>query len=416
MCEVPLKPQTIRLMDVWLGRICCFLLTLLRRICVALSGDVLTSHPISKILFLKLIEQGATVLAAGAIQRAVDMVGRENVYFCVFAENREILDVLNMIPKGNVFTLRHHNFFVFVRDVFSLLGKVRRLKIDAVIDMEFFSRASAIIAFLTGAEKRVGFHRFTSEAPYRGDLMTHRIQYNPYIHTAIAYGLLVDALEADSTEIPLLKRKRDTIDFHLPVFIPGDDELRRVRSMLREAFGGGEVNGRIVILNPNASDMLPIRRWPEARFVELAGMILDKFPDVQIILTGSPSEEKSIAELQRKISSRRVASLAGKTTLRDLIVLYTFGRVLVTNDSGPAHFASLTPIHRVILYGPETPLLFGALGENSHVVYANFACSPCVNVFNHRFSPCKESRCMEAITTEEVFSVVVKCLEGQCGI
>jgi ADP-heptose:LPS heptosyltransferase len=31
-------------------------------------------------------------------------------------------------------------------------------------------------------------------------------------------------------------------------------------------------------------------------------------------------------------------------TLRDLLVLYTLADVLVTNDSGPGHFSSLTPI------------------------------------------------------------------------
>ena len=42
----------------------------------------------------------------------------------------------------------------------------------------------------------------------------------------------------------------------------------------------------------------------------------------------------------------------------DLLVLYMRREILVTNDSGPAHFASLTPIHVASLFGPETPALF----------------------------------------------------------
>ena len=49
--------------------------------------------------------------------------------------------------------------------------------------------------------------------------------------------------------------------------------------------------------------------------------------------------------------------LAGKTTLRQVLVLYARSEILVTNDSGPAHFASMTPIHVVTLFGPETPAL-----------------------------------------------------------
>ena len=42
-------------------------------------------------------------------------------------------------------------------------------------------------------------------------------------------------------------------------------------------------------------------------------------------------------------------------------MLYTLSELLITNDSGPAHFASMTPITVITLFGPETPLLFRAL-------------------------------------------------------
>ncbi len=46
--------------------------------------------------------------------------------------------------------------------------------------------------------------------------------------------------------------------------------------------------------------------------------------------------------------------------MRELLTLYTLASVLVTNDSGPAHFASPTPVHTIVLFGPEPPLLFGS--------------------------------------------------------
>ena len=105
-----------------------------------------------------------------------------------------------------------------------------------------------------------------------------------------------------------------------------------------------------------------------------------------------------------------MTTLAGKTSLRELLVLYTLADVLVTNDSGPAHFASLTNIESVVLFGPETPKLFGAIGPGFHAVYAKLACSPCVNAFNHRFSPCTDNLCMQSITPEEVYGRVKECL------
>src|SRR5690242_14698532 len=105
-----MHPTTVRRIDAWLGRPLCFGLTLARR-----AGSLLRTfradtskapRPPRRILILKLIEQGATVLAYRAIERAVQAVGRENVYFLVFARNRAILDLLDLIPPENVLAVR----------------------------------------------------------------------------------------------------------------------------------------------------------------------------------------------------------------------------------------------------------------------------------------------------------------------
>ena len=129
----------------------------------------------TKILFVKFAEQGSTVLAYHAICRAVEMVGRENIYFLVFQENRFILDVMNLIPKENVVTVSHKNILDAGLHALRALKRIRQLEIDAAIDLEFFSRSSAALTFLSGAKSRVGFHTFFGEGPYRGDLMTHRL-------------------------------------------------------------------------------------------------------------------------------------------------------------------------------------------------------------------------------------------------
>ena len=405
-----MKPETIRIIDIWMGRLACFVLTGVRRIQDAVLSDSADPQPVKKILFLKLIEQGATVLAYSALKRAVEMVGRENVYFCVFEENRPILDILELVPPENVFPIRHQTFGVFLWDVWHMLEQVWRLRIDATVDMEFFARASAILSFLTGARRRVGLHRFTSEAPYRGDLLTHRVQYNPYLHTAKFYHLLVEALTVNPEDLPLLKLDIGAFNETLPVFTPGERESKRVRELLKDEFKARE-NGPIILLNPNASDMLPLRKWPTERFVALGKMVLAQHPEVWLVITGAPSERVAAEEVSRQIGSARVASFAGKTTLRELLVLYSLADILVTNDSGPGHFASLTPINSIVMYGPETPALFGAIGGRFQVIHPQLACSPCVNVFNHRFSPCRNNLCMQSISVEDVFRKVKACLQ-----
>src|SRR5262249_6069255 len=103
----------------------------------------------------------------------------------------------------------------------------------------------------------------------------------------------------------------------------------------------------------------------------------------------------------------------GKTTLRQLLVLYMRSEILVTNDSGPAHFASLTPIHVVTLFGPETPALFAARSPNTTTLWAGITCSPCVNAYNNRQSVCRNNLCMQAITVDNVFEKVTRIYDSR---
>ena len=89
--------------------------------------------------------------------------------------------------------------------------------------------------------------------------------------------------------------------------------------------------------------------------------------------------------------------------------------ILVTNDSGPAHFAALTAVDVVALFGPETPLLYSAPGPRSHPVWAGIACSPCVNAFNNRQTSCRDNVCMKAITVDQVHGVASRIFRERTG-
>jgi ADP-heptose:LPS heptosyltransferase len=108
-----------------------------------------------------------------------------------------------------------------------------------------------------------------------------------------------------------------------------------------------------------------------------------------------------------------VLSVAGRTTLREVMVLYTLADVLVTNDSGPGHFSAMTSIDSVILFGPASPRQFGPLGPRSHPLTAELACSPCANVYNHRRSPCTNNVCMQKLTVDQVYAQVRSCLTAR---
>ena len=100
-----------------------------------------------------------------------------------------------------------------------------------------------------------------------------------------------------------------------------------------------------------------------------------------------------------------VINFAGHVHFEELPALYHVSDVMVTNDSGPGHFSAVTPLPTVVLYGPETPALYGSLGK-SIPIYAQLACSPCVSAANHRKTPCIDNQCLQVIQVSEVLKAM----------
>lgn len=393
---------TLQKIDRWFGVPLCFALTIVRKLFTRSPGP--GPAKVGSILFVKLAEQGSTVLAYPALQRAAQMVGKENVYFICFEENRFILDLLEVIPEGNVITICAKSMPQLTTSTLAAMRRMWQLQLDAAIDMEFFARGSAAITFLSGAKSRVGFHGVYGAGPYRGDLMTHRLLYNPHLHTTSMFQILVESLRVDPAQLPTLGFKPPSSENCFPPFTTRPEEVAKVKALIPQ-----DTNEHpVILLNPNASDLLPLRQWPRQRYLDLAKRLLEKFPEVQIGFTGAPNEAEPIAALVRELNSPRCIVFAGKTSLRQLMVLYTMCEVLVTNDSGPAHFASLTGINVVTLFGPETPHLFAARTPRNVALWAGLSCSPCVNAYNNRQSTCRNNLCMQQISVDQVFNEVCR--------
>jgi ADP-heptose:LPS heptosyltransferase len=400
--------RAMRRIDRWIGVPVCAFLTLVRRLDDLVFRRRPTTSP-NRIAVIKLAEQGATVLAYPALSRASELVGRENLFFVVFSENRFILDLMDVVPAENVLAIRTGSLLRTLLDILGVVVRMHAKRIDATVDFEFFARSSAILSYLSGARSRAGFHAFAGEASYRGDLMTHRLSFNPLLHASQIFRVEVEALTMPAERFPAC----DTIppdEIPLPAYLPDPERVAEVEEILREALGRDTVPP-LILLNANCSDLLPLRRWEPERYVDLAGRLLERYEDLAIVLTGSPGEASAARDLANRICSDRCVSLAGKTTMDQLLTLYCRSELMVTNDSGPAHYATLTSIDVIALFGPETPAVFGARTPRSHVLWAGIACSPCVNAFNDRQSSCKDNLCMQRIGVDDVFELARQVFE-----
>lgn len=400
--------KTLRRVDSWIGIPVCAVLTLVRKLAAPFARR--PAGRVERILFIKLAEQGSTVLAYPALRRAVDELGAENVYFVAFAPNRFILDAMEIIPPENVIPIRTGGALGTLVSTLSTILALRRMRIDATVDLEFFARSTAILGCLTGAKRRVGLHAFAGDGPWRGDLMTHRLVYNPHLHTAQTFDTAVQALGQPAGRFPAFDVVPAPLDeLPRPRIEPRAEELAEVEELIRAVTGRGEAPP-LVLLNANCSDLMPLRKWDDANYVELARRLLDRHPALFIGFTGAPDEAPAVQALVDRIGSDRCVSFAGRTSMRQLLILYELAEVLVTNDSGPAHFASATSVDVVVFFGPETPKLFHGLSSRNHVVWARTACSPCVSAYNNRVSKCTDNVCMKRIGVDEVFESVCALL------
>ena len=147
---------------------------------------------------------GSAILVDPAMRKLKKETGAE-LYFAIFKKNKVSLDLLGTIPNENIYTIRAHTLSAFVIDTFKFFFWTRKRKIDAVIDLELFSRFTALLAGFSGAPYKIGFHAYYNEGLYRGNFLSHKVAYNPHIHIAKNFIALINALLSSKEEIPYSK-------------------------------------------------------------------------------------------------------------------------------------------------------------------------------------------------------------------
>lgn len=362
-----------------------------------------------KLLFIELSEMGSAILVDPAMRNA-QARGAE-LFFLIFKSNRASLTLLNTVKPENIFTIDSSSLGGLIKDTLKFLLIARKYRIDTVIDLELFSRFTALLTGLCGARRRVGYHIFHGEGLWRGFMLTRKVHYNPHIHITKNFLSLIHAAFAKEIEVPFSKIHIADSEVRLEQAAIDPLVLSKLRERIEKLaanFGIQYKHGqqRLILVNPNASDLLPQRRWAQQRFSELIQGLNQRYPNDLILITGSPAEFNYVEKVRAVANIKNALNFAGQVSFAELPSLYTLSDVMVTNDSGPGHFSAVTPLRTVVLFGPETPALYGSVGK-SIAITANLACSPCVSAANHRKTPCHDNVCMQAISVTQVLEKMV---------
>jgi ADP-heptose:LPS heptosyltransferase len=276
-----------------------------------------------------------------------------------------------------------------VGGVLRLSAWIRSQRFDAALVFHTSFR-SALTAALGAVPVRAGL---SSEG--RGFALTHRASrdrsaYEVEEHLKVI-GLL--GIRPDGRELEL----------HL-----SDEERQEALRLI------GELGPRskLVGLHPGASRRT--RRWPAARFAELAARLSREHEITPVFFYGPGEQDLRVAvdDWWAGHDLRRPSSFLPRN-IRMLGALFEKMDAVVTNNTGPMHIAAAVGVRGVFIHGPTPVARWQPPGERYTPLFAeDVECRPCDG------PRCRVDRlaCMEAVGVDEVLGAVRRHLTSAVSL
>ncbi|MCK5104490.1 MAG: hypothetical protein KAR17_16815, partial [Cyclobacteriaceae bacterium] len=181
----------MRKIDRRVGVPLCYLMSVIIWISTRIRFIKKKSPDLSKALFIELSEMGSAIIVDPAMRR-LRKEGNTELFFAIFEDNYKSLEILQTVPEQNVFKMRSSGLFVLAIDVFRFMFWCRKRKINTVIDLELFSRFTALLCAVSGARSRIGYASHHDEGLYRGNLINFPVRYNSHVHVSVNFMSLVN--------------------------------------------------------------------------------------------------------------------------------------------------------------------------------------------------------------------------------
>ena len=332
--------------------------------------------PPHKILFIQLSALGDTILAIPTVRSIRQRFPQADISFLASPTN---LIYLRNCPYIN----RQIEF----RN--SLLKTVRSLRCegyDWVIDLEHWSRFSALLAYSTGASQLIGFH---ANHQFRHYLFNNLLPHIPGKHEVLNFLSIAQLFECN------------TEDKRLEVWIE-ETEREWCRDVLTRE--GITASDSLVVIHPEAGRRgEPRRRWLLEYYVELAENLMASY-DARIVLTGSP-DEVAVSDWIVERTKGKVVNLSGKTQVNQLAAVFDRADLVISGNCGPMHLAAASGTPVIAIHGPTNSEQWGPWDDQSTCLEATLPCSPCLNLgfeYACQALPDGTSPCMRTISVSDV--------------
>lgn len=210
------------------------------------------------------------------------------------------------------------------------IKKLRQFKFDAAVDFQGLWK-SAMIAKLSGAERRWGFSRDGLREPASRILLTGMVDVSQQINIVRKNLALVGG--ALNIEVP------DT-DFEFPI-LTDEEHSAEADAIL------SNVNGEFALLNPGGGWVTKL--WHAEKYGELADVIWRELGMTPILVT-APREKELAARAAAASKSGKL--VLAEPSLKGLSELAKRASIFVGSDTGPMHIAVAAGAPVVGLFGP----------------------------------------------------------------
>jgi heptosyltransferase-2 len=274
----------------------------------------------------------------------------------------------------------------FVRLVF----QIRRLKGQIAVVLPHTFR-SALLARLGGARRIYGYRRNG-----RSTLITDGPR-------PLRDGGRIRPVPMVDYYLEICRRLQLTIDRDTKPRLFIARSLQKKGNQLLERYGIGP-DDMVIGLNPGAQYGAS-KCWPPEHFARLAELLEQRW-NCRLLLFIGPGEESIGDEIVQLSRTAIINTGPDQVDLALLKPLIQRCRLLVTNDTGPRHYAVAFDIPVVVIMGPTDPRYTHANLEKTRVLRQELDCSPC-----HLKECPLEHSCMRDITPQDVLQAAEQLVQ-----
>lgn len=307
---------------------------------------------------------------------------------------QEIVRNNPVVDEVILYNYTHRSSLTEIRQ---LVAEIKEKKFDLAIVADNKPR-SAMIAWMAGIPKRVGFERIEFRNIYLKFFYTDlfKIDYDA-----------MNTLQVKNHEIFINRFTGKNNKAKMIMANIQSESIQKVDDLLQSVLIEHKKTeqGCLKIALCIRSGCLT-KDWSTSRFTEVVEKLNQLYNAVFYVI-GSNADVTVAKEFQQTTNAP-VSILCGKTSLVELSCLLKKSNFFLTVDTGSAHIAAVVGVPMVTIYGSTSPNKWGPYTNHVSTLAPQYPCHPC----DGTKIKCSDPKCLLTISVDDVVAACTKQIKA----